>query len=152
MTDKTKKIIPRKVMMDNLIQWKVYCLEDLFFYSLYNFNAYFDVTVISDKKSINKILNCTNYDLTGYKLRLTSNYLKHFYGRHFNEKDRSQRSFRFQDLKKLGDIVTNCWTASNVDIDTILFEKRFPTGTFQLVVEVNDKKKVLIGKSFRIKT
>lgn len=143
---------PRKVLMDKQIQWKVYCLEDLFFYSLYDFKAYWDVIVLSDKKAIRKILNGTGYDLSGYKLRITSNYLKHFYSRHFNEKDRTQRSFHFNDLKKLGEVVNNCWTANNIGVDSILFEKRFPTGIFQLVVEINDAKKLLVGKSFRIKT
>ncbi|MCR4559720.1 MAG: hypothetical protein K5685_06540 [Bacteroidales bacterium] len=105
-----------------------------------------------NKRASNKIENITGLDFDGYKIELNTNHLKHFLYSHFKEKRKDQREITFQDITKIGNVIN---MFSSVDFgnkkDTLIFTKKYPDGIFELVVTIDEKKKTLSGKSFRIK-
>ena len=76
-----------------------------------------------------------------------------FLNSHFDEKRKDQRDITFQDIKKLNSVIN---TLSGVEFgnkpNTLVFTKKNPDGLFELVVTIDETKKRLTGKSFRIKT
>lgn len=141
----------RKIKRANEIWYRVTEPEELFFYALYKFNAYWAVGNVH-KRAANKIKSLIGYNFDGYKIELNTNHLKHFLYSHFDEKRKNQRDITFQDITKIGDVIN---LFSSVDYgnrnDTLIFTKEIPDGTFELVVTIDESTKTLSGKSFRIK-
>ena len=141
----------RKVKRANELWYKVSETEELFFYALYGFNAYWAVGNV-ERSAANKIHRTLKIKLHDYKIELSSNHLKHFLYSHFDEKRKDQRDVCFEDIKKIGEVIN---LFSSVDFgnkqNTLIFRKRNPDGIFELVVTIDESKKILSGKSFRIK-
>lgn len=126
-------------------------LEDLFFYTLYRVDAIWIVGNVSNY-SANRIKNNIGIDLKGYKLCLKSSELLHFLNSHFHEKWIGQRSIKFNDINAILDVINNHLTCNvGNKPETLLFQMRNRRELFELVVTVDDNKKRLYGKSFRIK-
>ena len=141
-----------RVKYCNELWYRVTELAELFFYTLYGFKAYWVAGKVGGRTA-NLIKECLGISIKGFSIELKGDDLKHFLYSHFNETQNDQREIHFNDINKLPNVVNGF---SNVDFgnkpNTLLFEKTFPTGIFQLVVEINYTKKKLVGKSFRIKT
>lgn len=127
-------------------------LGELFFYALYKCKSRWIVDELTEK-TIRKIQNDLKINLKNYKIEIHSDYLIHFLNSHFSETRKNQRSIRFSDIEKIGNVVNHYTTVilGNKD-NTLLFKKNNPDGIFEFVVFVDDKKKILSGRSFRIKT
>lgn len=141
-----------RVKYCNELWYRVTELAELFFYTLYGFKAYWIAGKV-DSRTANLIKGELGISIKDFSIELKSDDLNHFLYSHFNETRNNQRGIHFKDINELPNVVNGF---SNVDFgnkpDTLLFEKTFPTGLFQLVVEINYTKKKLVGKSFRIKT
>lgn len=134
-------------------RWKkVDSLEDVFFYSLYNFKAYWIAGEVNDRvaKMIKRELSI---NVHRYKIEINGDSMKHFFYRHFSETIAGQRNIRVDDIKKVLDVInrTNDIRLGNEE-NRILFKTRFPNGLFHFVVEVDNKRKIMLGKAFWIKT
>jgi hypothetical protein len=141
----------RRIHKENTIWYRVTEVEDLFFYTLYKFKAYWVIGKIQNR-SANRIKNTLNIDLKGYDLQLRSTELLHFLYSHFAETKANQRSIHFEDIKKLYHVINDfSFVSLGNKNNTILFETRFPNNLFQLVMDIDHQRKVLFGKSFRIK-
>ena len=137
---------------DNQKYWRVTELKELFFYTLYGWLAYWDMNVINPYTA-RRIKQQTKIDVTNYKLQLRSDELKHLLYRHFVESNVKQRGITIQDIEKLPEVVNRFTSVIPQENDTLLFETRFPNNeTFILVMEIKHNKRLLLGKSFRIKT
>ncbi|MBQ9213021.1 MAG: hypothetical protein IJ150_03680 [Bacteroidales bacterium] len=141
----------RKIKRANEIWYRVTEPEELFFYALYKFNAYWAVGSV-ERSAANKVHRALNIKLHNYKIELSTDHLKHFLYSHFDEKRIDQRDVCFDDIKEIGNIIN---LFSSVDFgnkqDTLIFRRKKPDGIFELVVTIDEDKKILSGKSFRIK-
>lgn len=141
----------RKVRRANETWYRVTEPEELFFYALYGFNAYWAVGEIN-RTAANKIHHSLKIRLHDYKIELNTRHLKHFLYSHFDEKRKDQRDITFQDITRIGDVIN---LFSSVDFgnkqDSLVFTKKNPDGIFELVVTIDEAKETLSGKSFRIK-
>lgn len=130
---------------------KVDALEDVFFYTLYKFNAYWIAGEVSERIA-KRIYRDLDVNVHGYKIEINGKGMKHFFSEHFNEKIRGQRKISVQDIKMVLEVVNN---ASEItfgnNMNRLLFITRFPNGLFHFVVEINEKRKTLLGKAFWIK-
>lgn len=128
------------------------CFEDLFFYALYHIEAYWEVGEISNYTA-NRIKQSYNINLKGYKIMLSSSELVHFLNSHFSEKWIGQKCINSNDIKDILSVINNHVRLyiGNKN-NTLLFEKKNPNNLCQLVVVIDERKKRLLGKSFRIKT
>lgn len=141
----------RTIKRENEKWKKVEELEDVFFYTLYKFNAYWIAGEISERSS-KRVLRELNINIRGYKIEINGTSMKHFFFEHFHEKNKGQRNISVNDLKKVLDVVNNSNDISfGNEMNRILFKTRFPNGLFHFVVEINEKRKTLLGKAFWIK-
>lgn len=79
-------------------------LNDLFLYAQYGFKAAYSYGAISNDAII-RIKNQTGLDLTGKQLYISTDFLRHVYGKYFQ--GNSRLSIKFNDLKNLIDVVNN---------------------------------------------
>ena len=137
---------------DNLKYWRVTELKELFFYTLYMFHAYWDMGTISHYAA-KRIANTTRQNVAGYKIVLRSNDLKHFLYRHYAEKNSKQRDIKIQDIEQLPKVINNLSFVELQEDNTLYIETQFPNNElFVTAIKIDHDKKLLIGKSFRIKT
>lgn len=130
------------------------CLNELFFYAFYGWKAVWQVGVVNDK-TVRKLKNDLNIDLSNYSIELRSDGLIHFLESHLTEKQKQQRDIRFDDIQRVSEIVnfyTSVKIENTIGKNRLLFERKRPDGIFQLVMEIHNRKKTLSGVSFRIKT
>ena len=142
----------RTIKRENERWKKVDTLEDVFFYTLYNFKAYWIAGEVNDRVA-KKIKRELAINVHRYKIEINGDSMKHFFYRHFSEKTHGQRDIRVEDIKKVLDVVnqTNDIKLGN-GANRILFKTRFPNGLFHFVVEIDNKRKLMLGKAFWIKT
>lgn len=143
----------RKVKYERNIYWRVTELGELFFYALYGFKAYWAIGIIQPMCAT-KIKQQIGINLSNYDIKLRTDELIHFLYSHFTETNKKQRGIHFNDIEKLYEVVNyfNEIKLGNRP-DTLLFIKNYPNNdSFELVIEINNAKKTLLGKSFRIKT
>ena len=141
----------KRIKQANEYYYNVSDLEDVFFYTLYSFKAFWIAGVVSERMQ-KKIKNELGINVKGYKIEINGNALRHIFYRHFNEKRKNQRNISIKDLKKVLSIVNQSQEISfGNGLDRILFKKQFPDGLYHFVVTVDNKKKILSGKSFWIK-
>lgn len=141
-----------KVRRANKIYWQVYKLEELFFYALYKFRAFWVAALVFDGTA-KRIKTAFNINIRRYSIELNTDYLIHFLNSHFAETRKNQRGIHFSDVNKIAEVVNNFdFVERGNTEDTFLFKKQFPDGLFELVVFIDHSKKRISGKSFRIKT
>ncbi len=129
------------------------CEKELFFCMMYMYPpAIYNIYKIRDNKKVREIGDKLGFSIVGYMARLNNDTLKHFYYRHFSEKQKDQRGIHAEDLKNLKLVVSSFDIAEvNKSRHSIKFIKKFPSGVFNLVMIYNKEKKVLDGKSMWIK-
>ncbi len=128
-------------------------LEELFFYTLYNFNAYWEIGTVSSEVAC-RISNRTGYDTNQYSIRLYNTELKHILARHFFETNQAQRNVCFEDMKKFDVIINQPTTISNGNKEnSIVFTKylSFVNEQVVLVAEIDRRKKIMLVKTCWIK-
>ena len=132
--------------------WRVTEIKELFFYTLYQFHAYWNMGHI-DANAAKKIYNFTHRNLINYKIVLRSNELLHFLYRHFVEGNQKQRGIHIQDIEKLPKVVNNLSFVQLEEDDKMIIKTQFPNSeTFVLVLKIDIQKQQLLGKSFWIET
>lgn len=142
----------KTVVRENRIWRRTTELEELFFYTLYMFRAYWVAGKVNDRTA-RRIKTLTGVSVAGFEVHLESGYLKHFLYSHFHEKSGRQRDITFDDVNQLLRMVNSfTYVELGNEPNTLLFVTNFPNGTFELAVGINDTKKYLFGKSLRIKT
>ena len=116
------------------------------------FHAYWDMGTISHYAA-KRIANTTRQNVAGYKIVLRSNDLKHFLYRHYAEKNSKQRDIKIQDIEQLPKVINNLSFVELQEDNTLYIETQFPNNKlFVTAIKIDHDKKLLIGKSFRIKT
>lgn len=141
----------RRINKGSELWYRVTELEELFFYTLYKFRAYWVIGKIQNRCA-NRIKNDLHVNVKDYELQLRSTELLHFLYSHFAETKAKQRSIHFEDIKKLYQVINEfSFVSLGNKPDTLLFETRFPNNLFQLVMDIDHQRKTLFGKSFRIK-
>lgn len=131
---------------------KADCIDELFFSMLYMYPAIFNIYKIRDNKKVRELGAKLGFSIVGYTARLDDCALKHFYYRHYAEKQKGQRGICIDDLRKLKTVISSFDVAEvNKGRNSIRFIKKFPSGAFYLVMIYDKEKKVLDGKSMWIK-
>lgn len=82
-------------------------IEDLFFYTLYNFKAHWKAGVIHNKVA-NRIKQMFGRNVSNYQIELRSEELIHIFYRHFNDKDVKQKNISVHDVKQILHLVNYC--------------------------------------------
>ena len=124
-------------------------LEELFFYTLYNFTAYWEIGRVSEQAG-KLISRSTGYNVKNYHIRLHNNELKHILARHFFETSRNQRDVCFEDMKEMGFVVNQSTEVKKGNrANTLVFAKRYPgkNETYIFVVSIDITHKTLWGKN-----
>lgn len=131
-------------------RYQVSDIEDLFFYTLYNFKADWIAGEIYIRIA-NRVKQQYGYDISKFKLVLRSEDIRHIFNRHFNEKAPNQKNISVNDIKHILRLVNYCDSLA-LDVDErIVFKKLFPNGEYSFVVEIDERNKRLLGKTFWIK-
>ena len=131
---------------------KVDNVADLMLCAIYAYKAYWDMGTVTPRTA-KRILQQTGRDVSNYRIVLRDNELKHFYYRHYSEKQHGQRGFTFNDLQKLPAVLGSMARANPEPGNAIRIKTQFPHNEiFELIVIIDDAKRILYGKSFRIKT
>lgn len=133
--------------------YKAVELEELFFYTLYNFSAYWEIGKLSNRAA-ELIYRATGYNVKNYHIRLHNNELKHILARHFFENNRAQRNVCFEDMKDMGFVVNQSTEVKRGNkANTLLFAKQYPlkNETYIFVVSVDTPRKTLWGKTFWVR-
>lgn len=132
--------------------YKSYCVDDLFFNMMYMYPSIFNIYKIRDNKKVREIGERLGFSIVGFTARLDDRALKHFYYRHYAEKQKGQRGICIDDLRKLKSVISSFDVAEvNKGRSSIKFIKKFPSGAFYLVMIYDKEKMVLDGKSMWIK-
>lgn len=131
-------------------------LEELFFYTLYNFEAYWDIGRVSNDAAA-FIWMRTGYKVRNYRICLHSSELKHILARHFFETNQKQRDVCFEDMKQF-DVVVNQFSTVSIGnkVNTLVFSKELNTPSnasekMILVADMDFYRKMLLVKTCWIK-
>ena len=136
--------------------YKAVELEELFFYTLYNFSAYWEIGKLS-QQAADKIAPIIGRNIAGYTIRLYNSELKHILARHFFETNKNQRNVCFEDMKKF-DVVVNQYSTVSIGkkASTLVFSKMLLNLSYLsekmiLVADIDHKRKILLVKTCWIK-
>ena len=130
-------------------RYRVSEIEDLFFYTLYNFRAYWVAGEIHNKVS-RRIKQMCKINVYKYIVELHSEDLIHIFYRHFHDSDVRQKNISVNDVKKILDLINYCDSVEMSDLDHLKFKKRFPNGSYTFIVTIDNENKRLLGKTFWI--
>lgn len=121
-------------------------LGELYFCAMYHVDSYWEPGRITSK-AINKVRAALGYDLTGYRVRLYTNDLKHLLNRHYTEDNANLLPVRMRDIENLMSLVNECHMVKkgNSPKQRMRFIKEIPAGTAHFVAEIRPKEKVLAG-------
>ena len=126
--------------------------EDLFFYTLYKQTVTWGAGNVSECCG-KRLLKVFKIDFTGYSIEVSSQYLLHFYYRHFEETRSNQRNISFNDIKRIPNIINHYTTVVQGNKpNSLLFRKKYPDGVVEFVVQYDKRTRTLSGNSLRVKT
>lgn len=121
-------------------------LGELYFCAMYHLASYWQPGIVSMKAAA-AIERATGLCTKNFAIRLYTDNLKHFLGKHVSERKKGNVPVRMADIEKLPYYI-NYFNHVNIDKEydnRLIFKKETPTGLVHLVAEIHPRRQELVG-------
>ena len=126
------------------------CMEDVLIYAICGFKSFWDAGKVNSETS-NLVKQSLGLKISGYKITMTSEGMRHIFKGHFSESRKTQKNVGIADLKKILQVVNKSKEVCFGDTKRrIYFKTKLPKGLYHFIVDVDDKNKRLLGKTMWI--